>query len=297
MENPSLPFPTRAMGWEERERVFTHLQQLFPLHGATHFIFSYTETRIFEEEYKFKNTKRQYLYVCKGNFKALLDDLQVYHFDNNRLFLRDSVLTLSMTQTRFRDCFVRQPKKRTVIGTFYAVDAFTPIPFSSPPITKNREGFPVDKLNSDSIPLIPELKTYIKKHLPPLQATKDIHLKMRYVSIVKKGLEDFVPKRVNERAFQTAVSHNLTNLEFNFLNFFYETKKAMRNGNGQLFYDYHQNGIGWNSDRKWVKREMEHLIDLKLVSFEVRHDCRDKRATSWYFYDASQPLDELEHDF
>ena len=73
--------------------------------------------------------------------------------------------------------------------------------------------------------------------------------------------------------------------------------KSLRNDVGQLFFDIHAKGIGWSHDRKWVKKQMQRLIKLGLVKHEIRHDCRDSRYTSWYFYDATKELDRLTHDF
>jgi predicted nucleic-acid-binding Zn-ribbon protein len=71
----------------------------------------------------------------------------------------------------------------------------------------------------------------------------------------------------------------------------------MRNGNGQLFFDINGKGIGYRHDRNWVKKKMKKLIDLELVKFESRHDCRNGKYTSWYFYDADKNLDDLKYDF
>lgn len=175
-------------------------------------------------------------------------------------------------------------------------EAYEKIPFEQNPITEKRDIFLARKL-PDSIHLTEELAAYFTAHLEAIHTSKTKTSAMKYHVIVKEGVEHYVPMKENARALALAQEHRLTNLEFNFLNYFFETNKALRNYVGQLYYDPSQKGIGWGGSRDWVKKNMARLMKLGLVKFEARHDCRDGRYTSWYFYDATKSLDSLDHDF
>ena len=298
MSNQITTFP-HQLGWQGRERGFNLLNKLFEEKDTEYAIFLHKETEKFENGYNQLNTKKEYIYVCKGDLKKLLNDLDIHKFSTNELFdSKSSTLKLKLIQKHFQKSIIRQPVSRLVEGEFYQLTAaqFDSMPFTNEPITKQRDIFMATKLY-DRLEINKELKVYIRKHLTPIKTNKDLNYTLFYTPIIKDRVERYVPNKVNQKAFELAIKHSLDLIEFNFLNFFYETKKAMRNDNGQLFFDINTHGIGWYHDRNWVKKKMKRLIDLELVKFESRHDCRDRKYTSWYFYDADKNLDDLKHDF
>lgn len=297
METYITTFPSE-LGWWGRKFDFRLFQQSYGKEEKQYSIFKFTETKRFERHCRELNTKKEYVYVCKGDLARLLADLKVYNFDKNELLETDlGVLQLKLIQTTFNGSgFVLYPKKRMVEGIIYQVteEEFQGIPFPSEPITSRRDRNFAVQLD-DSVKINDELENYFSTHFRPLTTNENLNDKMKYRPIHREEAKEDVPKEVNQKAFALAKEHDLNILEFNFLNYLYETGRTFRNGEGQFLYDMH-NGKTWGylHDRKWVKRKMERLIHLGLVTFEIRHDCRDPRCTSWYFYDANANLDELE---
>jgi len=298
MEKQLTHFPEQ-LGWQERERGFKKFNELFGKKDTTHSLFVYTSTKQYEKGYRHLDSTEEFVYVCEGNLKNLLSDLQIYHFTDHKFVQQnDRVIKLELTKRMFGRDFIRQPELLTIAGTFYCLtkEEFYAIPFETDPITSKREGIFGSKI-TDSVELNEDLKNFLTNHFTPIKTTEDTYYEMKYFPMVKHEVKSYVPEKTNQKALELAKKHNLTYLEFNFLNFFYETGKAMRNGNAQLFYDIYDKGIGWSHDRKWAKEKMKRLITLDLVKVEKRHDCRDGRYTSWYFYDAAKQLDHLTHDF
>jgi hypothetical protein len=284
---------------QSRTQSFNKFNELYGGKDIAYTMFLHKETKVFEDKYNHLNTQKEYAYVCKGELKKLLSELDIYNFSSNKLYeSKLSTLKLKLTQKHFRDNFIRQPELRIVEGEFFLLteSQYKLIPFDKEPITSRRDIFLATKLY-DRTEVNKELKEYIREHLISIKTNEEFNQKMLYLPIIKEGVENYVPNKVNQKAFELAKKHNLDHIEFNFLNFFYDTNKAMRNDNGQLFFDVNTNGIGWRHDRNWVKKKMKKLIDLGLVNFESRHDCRDGKYTSWYFYDADKNLDDLKHDF
>lgn len=287
------------LGWQERERCSNLIEELFGKQNVQYTVFKYKEIRQFEKEYNKLDTEEEYLYVCEGTLKNLLSDLQVWHFNKNELVVTDlGALKLNLLRTSFSKDIIRQPKKMMIEGEFYQLvdDEFHSIPFENEPITSKRDIFLYPKIN-DRVKLNQKISEYFSNHLQPVKMHKTHINRLKYRPIIKEKNEDYVPKTISPKAFELAIKYDLSNLEFNFLNYFYVENKAMRNDVAQLFYEIQHNGIGWSGDRKWVKAQMKKIIDLGLVKFEIRYDCRDSRYTSWYFYDATKKLDKLKHDF
>lgn len=294
MSKRILNFPNE-LGWEGRERDFKRFQNVYGDGNATYSIFKFTEKRIFEKEHSELNTKKEYIYVCKGNLKRLLEDLKIYDFSKNEVLEGNAnILQLNLVQMSFSDSIFRQPKKRTLEGRFYQVteEEFEQIPFESDPITSRRDRFLFTKIY-DSVESNDTLNHHFSIHLIPLKTNSESNCQSKYRPIIKESTKRVVPDRVNQRALELAKQHDLNEIEFNFLNFLYETRKALRNGEGQSYFDIHHNGPGWYDNRSWVKRKMQRLMDLGLVKYEIRHDCRDARYTSWYFYDSHKNLDHI----
>lgn len=288
-----------ALGWLGRSQRFEVFNTLYAKNDAVYSIFSYVEKKVFEPTSAMQNTKEEKLFVYKGALKDLLHALSIYRYDKNELKEARDVLKLKLIQTHFEDGFFRhQPKKIVIEGVFYSLteEEFEHIPFERYPITSKRDGL-FRKQLTDSVVFSEELKKHFTKTLQPLRTTKEKSAIMTYIPLVVEEVKEYVPKVTNSKALELAIKHDLTVLEFSFLNYFYETSKALRNDKGQTFFDMNSKGIGWQYDRKWVKRKMQRLIDLGLVKHEIRYDCRDPRYTSWYFYDAEKDLDKLTHEF
>ena len=237
------------LGRQGRKQRFEILNETYGNPGASYAVFVYRETKTYE--YSNYNTERDYLYVCEGNLERLLHDLEFWEFNKNEFSeTKKGVLTLKLIKTNFDETFLRKPKKQIIKGTFYLVsdDEFQRVPFQTEPITEKRNVFWSTKLN-DSVEMTEALERYIQNSLSPIKTTESDNNKMKYIPIRVEGVEQYVPDSVNHDAFDSAVKHELTNLEFNFLNYFYETKKALRNDVGQLFFDINSTGIGWDHDR------------------------------------------------
>ena len=278
---------------------FSKFNEFYGNNDTPYVMFLHKEVKTYEDKLKILNTKKEYAYIRKGELDDLLSDLNVYNFSSNELYTSNlSKLKFKLTQKYFRDCIFSQPKSIIIEGEFYLLteSQFKSISFDKEPITSKRDIFMATKLD-DRVEVNKEIKSFISKNFVSIKSNKEFNQKMLYIPIFKKGVERYVPKKINQKAFELSVKYNLNTIEFNFLNFFYDTKKSMRNGNGQLFFDINNNGIGWDQDRNWVKEKMKNLINLGLVKFETKHDCRDERYTSWYFYDSEKNLDELKHAF
>lgn len=98
---------------------------------------------------------------------------------------------------------------------------------------------------------------------------------------------------ISEKALEVRTKYNLTDTQTLLYDHICRGDFTLRNGDGQKFYDSNNNGFGWSGDREWVKRQFKTLIKEGLVKFESLHDCRDKKYTSWYFYNPQCDLNEL----
>lgn len=302
MDTHITNFISKRIWSTEKEYDFRLFHRLYAKENAKYCLFTFTETKRFEKEYRDLNTKENRVYVCEGDLVQFLFHLN-YDFDKKELLETDSgVLKIKLTKTDFEFekrhyIFTKQPKIRIAEGTIYHLteEEFQKIPFSSNPISLEKDTFRLDKL-SESIPMDDALEHYFSTHFHPLTTSEQLTDRMKYRLIQRQKAKRYIPKTVNSKAFELAKQHDLNLIEFNFLNHLYETEMAFCNGDGQFLYDIH-NGKSYSNwhDRKWVKRKMARLMDLGLVNFEIRHDGRDSRHTSWYFYDAEKNLDELDY--
>lgn len=294
MEKQIMNF-SNTTNWQVRERDFKLFQETYGDGNAAYSIFKFTSTRTFEKGHSGLNTKKEFLYVCKGNLERLLEDLEIYDFDKNEVLDgNENILKLKLIQTRFPDHILRQPKKRIIEGCFYQVteEEFQKIPFKSEPITSRRDIFLATKLN-DSVAANEVLNQHFSTHFSPIKANEKSNDKIKYRPMLKERTKGDVPNSINQKAFELAAENDLNEMEFNFLNYFYETRKPLLNGEGQSYFDIRHNGSTFHNDRKWVRKHMQRLIDLGFVKLEIRRDCEDGRVTNWYFYDANRKLDHL----
>jgi hypothetical protein len=297
MNNKITTFPAE-LGWQEKKQGFELFNDVYGTNDMEYTMFFFKETKKYDKIYCSHDTIEQYAFVVKDNLTNMMNSLEFGRFNKNELYNTiTNKLKLKLTQTHFQDNIFRQPKSRTIDGEFYVLtqNEFELIPFNCEPITSARESIFSITLN-DSVKVDNELKKYIQKKLSFVKTNEEKNYMMKYRPMIKAEINRYVPNTINPEAFEIATKYNLSFIEFNFLNYFYETGKSLRNGCGQIYFDVKQKGLGWNDDRKWVKSKLMKLIELGLVKFEIRYDCRDPRFSSWYFYDANKKLDDLKHD-
>lgn len=98
---------------------------------------------------------------------------------------------------------------------------------------------------------------------------------------------------VCERALEFKEKYNLSDVQTLLYNHICRGDFKLRNEDGQLFYDKDNKGFGYGGSRKWVKKQLDPLIEYGHVRFAKIRDCRDSRYTSWYFYCPEFDYDEL----
>lgn len=98
---------------------------------------------------------------------------------------------------------------------------------------------------------------------------------------------------ISNIALEAKEKYNLTDTQTLLYNHICRGDFYLRNDTGQKYYDENHRGFGYYASREWVKKQFKPLIDKKLVKFLSLNNCRDKRYTSWYFYDPKYRLEEL----
>ena len=103
-----------------------------------------------------------------------------------------------------------------------------------------------------------------------------------YSNVCKKALA--VQKKYKLSDAQTLMYNHICRGDF-----------YLRNGLGKEMYDLHHDlySDGGSNDRKWVKRQLQILIDAKLVKFEALRNCRSQQCVSWVFYDPKFKYESL----
>lgn len=114
----------------------------------------------------------------------------------------------------------------------------------------------------------------------------------------KRDLEDYTYDFICDEALQAQQKFNLNTFQTNIYNHLCQGDFALRNGNGQMFFDPESGGMGHEHDRNWVESHIRPLLKHGLVKIKkgVR-DCNGAQYTSWYFYDPRYDLENLISDW
>lgn len=126
--------------------------------------------------------------------------------------------------------------------------------------------------------------------------SKDDLFKLKYFIIYKEDrLSENQPSYFNDRVKSICIESNfkVTNIQANILNHLLDSNIFLSNGDGSMFYNLKEKGIGWSHSRDWVKSQLGPFIKSGLINFKSVPSSRDNRYRIWYFFENNDVNNDL----